>query len=154
MSKGGDVLLAVQARLQKITLANGFPIGVKDVIIAKGQLTLNLPEAKCPLIEIIQGPENYDHQGAGQVEVSSAFILRLVNKKSSTDLDMETFKACVIRAIMGDSYTASGNSNLNFGGKIAAPKLVRCDSDYNMVDANRIYAILFETVRMCQPYAF
>ena len=153
MSKGGDVLLAVQARLQQITTANGYPITIKDVMIGKGQLTLNLPQEKCPSIEIIQGPENYEHQNSNIV-ITNAFVLRLIDKKTKTDIEMEDFKSCVIRALFGNAYAGTGNSALNYAGKIIAPRVVRCESDYNMVDANRIYALLLETERITQAYNF
>jgi hypothetical protein len=158
MSAGSDILNALKERLESIRTDNGYPLTVKAVKLNTSTITFDIPLTSCPLIEIIQGPEEYEHAASGQLEVVTSLIIRLVHQKGKTDSDMEEFKSSVIRAIYANSYT--GNTNAGVGlarsgrNTIVFPRLIRCETDLNLLEKNRIYGLLFELRSNRQTWSF
>jgi hypothetical protein len=159
-SQGAAMIRALKARLQTITAANGYPLTVKTVEVFKGQITFNLPASILPMIEIIQTGENYDVMTAGNVDVYAGFALRLVQPQSVDDEGMEDFKGAVVRCIYANSYNAANRTNAGIGlaeggvNTIVYPRVVRCQTDLNMVPANRIWALQFEFKMNRNTYSF
>jgi hypothetical protein len=145
---GQRVLAALQARLQKITVANGYPITVKEVLLNKGEIEFSIGADRLPLIDIIQVTENYEPESSGYVGVNAAVILRLVMPQGNTDSNMEEFKSAVVRNIYSDGYAMSGHAGVHLsdanGGTIAWPRLISCEADIALVNGNRIYALMIE----------
>jgi hypothetical protein len=148
MTPGQRILAALQARLQKITVANGYPITVKEVLINNGEIEFGVSHDRLPLIDVIQADEVYEHEMSGAVVVTASIILRLVLPQGNTDSAMEEFKSAVVRCLYCDSYNALGNAGVHLadgnGGTITWPRLVSCQADVALVNGNRVYALMFE----------
>ena len=145
MTGGQRILAALQARLQRITVANGFPITVKEVLLNKGEIEFGISGDRLPLIDIIQADETYEHETSGFIGITTSIILRIVLPQGATDSDMEEFKSSVVRCIYANSYIkTTGNSGVHLddgqGGTITYPRLINCQNDIAMVQGNRIYA--------------
>lgn len=157
-SQGAAVLRALKARLQTITAANGYPLTVKTVEVFKGQITFNLPANVLPLIEIIQTGEDYEIGPGGHAEIVSGFALRLVQPQAVDDEGMEDFKSAVIRCIYANSYSANANAGIGLAetgrNTIVFPRMLRCQTDLNMVPGNRIWALQFQFKTQRQTYSF
>lgn len=158
MSKGADILLALKERLESINIANGYPLSVKQVKLNSASITFDFPVTSCPFIEIIQGPEEYEHNASGHLGVTQTIILRLIHAKGKTDADMEEYKSAVIRALYANSYTGNSNGGINLASNgrhnLTNLKLLRCETDLNLLEKNRIYGLLFELKSNRQTWSF
>jgi hypothetical protein len=158
MSQGANILNALKERLETITVANGYPLSVKTVRLNNATITFDVPVTSCPLIEIIQGPEEYQHAMGGQVDVTQSVIIRLVHAKGKTDADMEEFKSSVVRALYADSYAGNSNGGINLSSSgrhnLNMLRLIRCETDLNLLEKNRIYGLLFELKSNRQTWSF
>jgi hypothetical protein len=146
---GQRILAALQTRLERITVANNFPLTVKTVLVNKGEIEFGISADRLPLIDIIQADEQYEHESSGFLNVNTSVILRMVLAQGASDSDMEEFKSAIIRCVYANSYVSnSGNTGIHLadggGGTIYMPRLISCQNDIAMVEGNRIYALLFE----------
>jgi hypothetical protein len=154
MTIQGELLLdAVQARLRKITEANNYPLTVKDVWI-HNEITLQLDAMKCPIIEVIQGPEVYEHHVGGAFTKWTELHLRLIASKNNDDKYMERFKSAVCRCMYCDGYDIKGNSGIRLSEGVVMPRMVRTIPDFGVIDANRVYVMVFEIESKTQTWSF
>lgn len=149
MSKGADILVALRARLETITIANGYGRTVKKVRGSKSAMDFDVPPSDCPLIEIVQEAAEVDHAGSASIMVDYTFFLLLVDKKDASDEQMEDFQQDVRFAIYGDSPSASGNSGITLGGVVVSCKWRSTKYDLNLVEANR-RCVMEWTIRSSQ----
>ena len=144
----------LQKRLETIKISKGYPLDVLTVKLSP-DMSLRYNAFQLPLIEIILGDEEYEQKAGGNLVCFQEVILRLVAKKTFTDDDMANFKSAVIRCIFCDSYLNQGNAgSQNFGNdsNILQPKLMACVSDLNMIEANRIWNLLFKFQYITHTY--
>lgn len=146
---GKRFLATLKARLQTITEANGYPLTVKEVALDEGEILMDVPLTRCPLIEIIDGRER--HEGikmGGQVEHVWQIFLRMAAPRTFDDLRMQEFQSAVVRCVYADGYGKPGNEGVSYpeGGTntIVFPRWVGTEKDYNMIESNRIWSAQFE----------
>ena len=151
---GENILSAMKTRLEKITVANGYPFDIKSVVVYNNEMNIEKVESKLPYIELVQGQEVYEHETCGHLNRITQILIRIVASPKKDDLFMEQFKSAVVRCIYGDSWTASGNSGIQLTNGVTYPKLVSSVPDYGMIKSNRIYAILFEINSKSQTWNF
>jgi hypothetical protein len=137
MSRGAEILQALQARLQKITTDNGYGRTVKLVRLSRSGMDLNIPPQDCPIIEIYQDELRTEHGASSHLKIEMSILLLLVDKKDATDEDMEDFQADVRAVLYGDSPTAGGNAGITLGGKITKIQWEGTTYDLNLIQANR-----------------
>lgn len=154
MTQGSLLLDGLKTRLQKVTETNGYPLTVKQVIVSHNQMTLSMDPMKCPIVEIVQGIEEYEHKTGGSMEKWTEIGLRLVAAAGKDDAYMETFKSAIIRNIYADGYDKGGNDGIIISERVVHPRLVRCVPDYGVIEANRIYVLVFEIKSTCNTWRF
>ena len=137
MSKGSDILTALKARLEKITVTNGYGRTIKKVRLSKSGMDLDIPPQDCPLIEIFQESSTVESGVGAHLMVTYTILLLLIDRKDQTDEGIEDFIADVRAVIYGDSPTASGNSGITLGGKAVKCQWLGTDYDLNLIQANR-----------------
>lgn len=158
MTPGERIIAALKARLETITETAGYPLTLVQVKSDVSEITFNISEAECPLIEIIPGDENYTPKAGGNMDIMAKYYLRLVAAQGQDNAYMERFKAAVIRCLYGASFNATGNSGCALkdgqGNTIVFLRVTRCVPDLNMVKSNRIYALEVEVNSNRQTWAF
>lgn len=141
MSIGGEILTALQSRLQTITTGAGYGNTIKGVRLNTSEPTLNASVIDLPLIEIITEGETYEHNASSSYWATTTVILYLVAEKAYTDVQMENLMTDIRKALFGGSANASGNTGVTLGGKVSSMHLVDAVSDLNMIESNRVYMI-------------
>lgn len=155
MKSQGELLLeGLQARLETIKTSNAYPLTIKSVIVNHNQININVDDMNCPLIEIVQGNETYEHKTNGMLHKWTDIGLRLVAAKSATDLYMEQFKSCVTRCIYCNGYDKQGNDGIRLASQVVMPRLTQTVPDYGVIDSNRIYVMIFEVETITQTWRF
>lgn len=147
ISDEAKLLEAIKTRLESITIAGGYPVAVRTVIINYGVLNINVDKTKTPLIEVVQGPEEYQHGVSGQLTVNENIFLRVVMAKGTSDVDLADLKACIIRCLFADTYAGQTNDGIRLDNYASYFQLVRCESDVGLVDANRIFSLQLSITR-------
>lgn len=143
-------LSALKTRLEKITTANGYSLTVNEVKVDNLKvLSIDVPAIDCPIIEIIQGDAVIEPEHRKEVWVSPIF-LRLVAAPDQDDAYMENFVSAVHRCIMTDSATGASTARgatMQSGGvhTNTTIKLRRVAPDLGLIDANRVYVMLYES---------
>jgi hypothetical protein len=155
---GSLVIDALIDRLSSIKIANGYPLNVKQVEINRSQITMNIEKAKLPMIEVIDGEEEYQHEMSGHVQIRQIILVRFILPENSSDKEMEVFKSCIVRCMYANAFNSAHNSGVGLvlSGKktINFPRLLQCSKDVNLVDANRIWELIFELNRSAQTWEF
>lgn len=141
MTIGGDILLALKARLQTIRTANGYGTDVKEVRLDFATPTLNTAETDLPLIEIHDEAEEYEHGASSGYWANTMTVLYMVAPKAWTDVMMQQFLTDVRKALYGGSSNATGNTGITLGGKVSKIELLAAIGDLNMIESNRIYML-------------
>ena len=146
MSNQGNILSALKARLESITVANGYPITVTTVEKDVGVLTMDINGSKLPYIEIINGGDTVINQAmTGLLQSKISITLRIVKNKSALYDDMAVFQACVLRCLFGNSYTVPQDNakRLPYNGVelLTRMEYLNSDPDFNMIKVNRIWDI-------------
>jgi len=143
----------LKKRLETIKEANNYPLTIKKVSYVPA-IDIEYISHELPLIEIILGDEEYLQKAQGNLECTQEMILRLVASKHFSDDEMLKFKSAVIRCIFSNSYSNQGNSGSQAFGTsdILQPKLVACVSDLNMLNANRIWNLVFKFKYVTHTY--
>jgi hypothetical protein len=140
------ILLALKERMLNIKEANGYPVTIKTVTF-EPKMSMNYNNNLLPLIEIINGDENYKINSGGTIEVDSEFIFRLVCKKSTTDDEMSVIKGCLMRCLFSNSYNnkINGAIYLPYNGQnlILNSIPLQTVTDLNMLEANRIWNLIY-----------
>jgi len=137
MSRGKDILVALQTRLQKITTANAYGRDVKQVRLSRSGMDLDIPPQDCPLIEIYQDALKTEHGASSHLKIELTILLLLVAAKDATDEDMEDFQADVRAVLYADSPTGFGNNGITLGGLITKIQWEGTIYDLNLIEANR-----------------
>lgn len=152
--QGEELLNALKSRLEKIQTANAYPISVKKVLVSHNELQINVESSSCPLIEIVQGVESYEHMPNGGMRKISDIGLRLIAKKGETDQYMERFKSAIVRCIYCDAYDKQGNDGIRLSSGVVHPRIIQTIPDYGVIEANRIYVVVFEVISNIQTWSF
>jgi len=157
-TNGTRVIDALVARLSKITTANGYPVNVKTVEINRSQITMNIDSLKLPMIEVIDGEEEYQHETSGHVQVRQIMIIRFIMPAGTDDKTMELFKSSIVRCLYADSFNSGHNSGVGLAlsgrNTINFPRMLQCSKDVNLVDANRIWELILELNRSAPTWEF
>jgi hypothetical protein len=152
---GEELLDALKTRLESIRVENGYPLTVKKVLVSHNQISINVDSMTCPMIEVVQGVEQYAHAGLnGMVTKVTDIGLRLVGKKGDDDKFMERFKSAVVRCIYCNGYDKQGNDGIRLSRQVVMPKLVQTVPDYGVIEANRVYVMVFEIESTTQTWSF
>lgn len=137
MSKGSDILTALKARLETITVPNGYGRTVKKVRLSRSGMDLDIPPQDCPIIEIYQESATVESGASAHLMITYTILLLLIDRKDQTDEHIEDFIADVRAAIYGNSPTALGNSGITLNGKAVKCQWIGTDYDLNLIQANR-----------------
>ncbi len=137
MSVGSQILTALKARLEKVTVANGYGRTIKKVRLSRSGMDLDIPRQDCPIVEIYQESATVETHSNAHMLVTYTILLLLIDKKDQTDEQMEDFQADVRAAIYGDSPSASGNTGITLDGKAVKCQWIGTDYDLNLIEANR-----------------
>lgn len=137
MSVGSEILQALKARLETITVARGYGRTVKKVRLSRSGMDLDIPPQDCPLIEIYQDNASVASGASAHMLVTYTILLLLIDKKDQTDEQMEDFQADVRAAIYADSSSGNGNSGITLGGKAVKCQWTDTAYDLNLIEANR-----------------
>ena len=89
---GKSLLIALKARLETISLANGYLTNVKSVELSDPKPFLNRGKVSLPLIQVIQTKINIEHMAMAAIQVKTRFAVVLVHDKAQDDLTMEDFQ--------------------------------------------------------------
>jgi hypothetical protein len=154
VSEGANFLLEIKSRLESIRTTANYPLSVNKVVVASGILNLDIPASQLPCIEITQGREQYTPQLHGKLEVESFLILRLVNLAKATDMDMEEFKASVIRCMYANSWNAQTNDATRFNNTVNWIRLEHCETDQGLIESNRVWYVVFSVHRHTTTYGY
>lgn len=141
MSKAGDILLALQSRLQTLREDQGYAHTLVSVNLTKATLALNKPDYDCPYIDILNNDERYKHGASGHYETLTSVLLFVVMPKEWDDVQIENLKTDIRKCLYGGAPDASGNTGSTLGGKVSRIELVGCKGDLNMVDSARVAVI-------------
>lgn len=136
-----DILTALQTRLRTIKTAAGYLNDVKQVVMDSSMINLQVAERDLPLIEIINGPETYQHQVGSSYWATTEVILQITAPKAYTDGKMERILRDVRRCLFGGTSNGSGNTGMTLGGLVQNLELVDCQPDLNLIQSNRIYML-------------
>ncbi len=147
VSDEAKLLEAIKTRLESITTAHGYTIGVRTVVINYGVLNINVDKTKTPLIEVVQGPEDYEHGVGGQLTVKENIFLRVVMAKGTSDVELADLKSCIIRCLYANAFNGQTNDGIRLDNYASYFQLVRCESDVGLVDANRIFSLQLAITR-------
>lgn len=139
MSIGAEILSALKTRLEGIRTSNSYGLTVKSVKVNTSSPTLNISAMECPLIEIVDEGEEYEHNASSSYWANINILLYLVAEKSWTDSQMQDFMSNIRKALFGGSASATGNTGVTLGGKVSGIWLVGAAADLNMIDTNRVY---------------
>lgn len=142
VSVRGQILEAVKARLETITLANGYLTGVQKVYFDKIPMGLDLAAYHLPAIFLIDGPDSLEFEHAC---VKGNWDLRLQLWHNEVgDIDMIHFVRDVLKALYADSAVATVNDKF----RSLHPSIVELipatiSPDLHMIDANRVSELTF-----------
>lgn len=137
---------ALVTRLRKITAANGYPLTVKWVDIARKQIAFTFDMEECPFIEVRLIRAEYFRGANGEQTVRETFGLRLVKDSSATDDDMAEFQSAVWQCLFCDAYGgqpfAGGVGLADVHGNTIVDMIPEAlDSDMGILNENRIWVI-------------
>jgi len=152
--QGSLLLSGLKTRLESIRESNGYPLTIKNVLISHNEMTINTDASKCPIIEVVQGNEEYEHGVNGLMHKWTEIGFRLVAAKGADDSFMETFKSAVVRCIYSNSYSSQGNAGIHLADGVVMPRVIRCVPDYGVIQANRIYVLIFEVETITRTWSF
>ena len=152
MSRGAEILQALKARLESVSVSNGYTRTVKKVRLSKSGMDFDIPPQDCPQVEIYQESATVESGAGAHVLVTYTILLLLIDKKDQTDEGMEDFQSEVRAAIYGGGPTASGNTGITLGGKAVKCQWMATDYDLNMVEANRRCVMTWTIVQSQSTY--
>jgi hypothetical protein len=140
------IQLALVNRLKKITAANGYPLTVKNVDIARKQISFTFDAAECPYIEVMLTTSSFDRGANGEVTCRETYALRLVKDAEATDFDMHEFSSAVWQCLFCDKFGGqpfAGGVGLNDGISNTVVDMIpeSVDTDIGILDQNRIWVL-------------
>jgi len=149
---GRSLLEALKARLETISVANGYNTNFKSVELSDPKPVLSRGRVSLPLLQIIQTKIRNEHGSSAHVKITTRFAIVLVHDKTQDDLTMEDMQQDVLRCLYGNSANPTGNTGINLGGECQNILYIETDTDVNAFEMNRVYTMWFDIVRHGKTY--
>jgi len=141
MSKNAEIFTALRARLETIQTSAGYTNDVKAVVTGRSRMTLNMPEAELPFVEVLKDSETFDHGASASYWSELLLVIFMVAPREWEDTQMEDLLEDVRKCLFGGSASANGNTGITLGGLIAGMHLVDSHSDLGLIESNRIFSM-------------
>jgi hypothetical protein len=138
--------LALKARLESITTANGYPAEAKTVWYDKIPMGLELEAHQMPALFLLDEGADIQHVQQ-QVDIARSFRVQIIAEDTATDEDLEEVVRLVAKAVWANHPTATVDDQYRFHPRVYQVSMASDETDLHMIDANRI-----ATVRMIVHY--
>lgn len=147
-----EVGLGLKARLETITTANLYPIGVKKVFYDKIPLGLELLPEDLPALFLLDDGASMQHLH-GLIEVARAFRVQIVDNEDATDDRMNELIRLVSKAIWANSPTAQVQDAFrSIHERIYQVEMDADETDLHMIEGNRIASVQMIVHYRTRPY--
>lgn len=146
-----QVGLALQTRLQTITTANGYDVGIRNVYYDTIPMGLELAPEDMPAIFLLDDGATYEHEHK-VVNVSRAFRMQIWDAGGVSDDVMNSYIRAIGKAIYADSPTAQVTDMFRIDPSVYWVQMDSDETDLFMIEANRIATTRYIVHYRTRPY--
>lgn len=143
--------LALKARVETITTANGYPVGFARVFYDKIPLGLELTPEDMPALFVLDDGAAHQHLH-GVIEVARAFRFQIIDKEESSDERMNLLIRLVAKAIWANSPSAQVQDAFRFHERVYQVESESDETDLHMIEGNRIASARIIVHYRTRPY--
>lgn len=144
--------LAIKGRLESITEANGYPIGVKKVFYDRIPLGLELAPEEMPALFLLDDGAAMNHEH-GLVNVVRAWRVQIVDGETADDDRMNELIRLVAKALWANSPSAQVQDQFrSMHPAVYQMAMTEDETDLHMIEGNRIASAQFLVHYRTRPY--